>query len=248
MAKILTDILLQDSNYQVLEKSNGDCYIKQRKTNRYFFKKCFFASKKYRFNEVIKLSWGYKDTVFILMIFLSFYFTWLLISKTKLSQPKNEIINSVWMFTFLFINIVLHEFGHAITLLSFGGRPGKIKMKWYYFFPLISIDTSDIYIMPRHRGIFICYAGIMVNIYICTLVILAWPEVEYILYPIYTLIIFSLIPFSGVKTDGYNLFIRLIMKVNDVKGKKSKISKFLEFLLNITLIVIVARYFYGFFQ
>lgn len=247
MKKLVNGTMLSNCNYRVLEKANGDCYIKQESTKKYFFKKGLFASQHYHFDRVAYITWDYRDTLYSILVLLSFYCLWIMISSETMVLQKDRATSQYLMLIFLFVNIVLHEAGHAITLLAFGGHPGRLKIKWYYIFPLVSVDTSDVYIMPRCRGAFVCYAGIMINIYLCTLVIMLWPRVTYILAPVYTLIIFSVIPFSGVKTDGYNLFVRIILRINDVKGKKNRLSKILEFLLNITLIVIVLRYLYRFF-
>lgn len=244
----MSDLLLNNKGYDILEKPNGDCYIKEKESGRFFFKKCFFASRKYYFDQVSVLCWGYKDTIFTILIIFSFYLLWFSLNNTVKNPPRNEQVSSMWTLIFIFLNVILHEAGHAISLIVWGRYPGRIRFKWYYIFPLISVDTSDIYIMPKYRGMFVCYAGVMVNIYLCALVVFINRDVSYILLPIYTLILFSLIPFSGVKTDGYNLLIRLAMGINDIKGRKSKLSKFLELSLNVTLIVIIVDYVYGFFS
>lgn len=243
----MLSFLLKNKKYEVLEKTNGDCFIKEIETNRYFFKEKYFASKKYVFNEKIKMKYEYKDFVSIILTAISFYL--LFISLCDIINNKNPVKkdSEILIFIFISINIIAHEIGHMLALLTWGYKPGKIKLKFYYIFPLVSVDTSDIYIMPKHRGAFVCYAGIMVNIYICAIITFFFPEYNYINIPIFTLILFSLIPFSGVKTDGYNLFIKLLWGINDVKGKKSKTSKYLELLLNITLIYIVISYVHNYF-
>lgn len=149
--------------------------------------------------------------------------------------------------SFIVINVILHEAGHGLTLKFFGESAGKIKLKFYYIFPVISVETSDIYLLPKFRASCVCIAGIMVNIFLCTFIIIFLPNYNYVITPIISLIIFSLIPFSGVKTDGYNLIVTTLMNINEFKGKRNKISIFLEILLNITLVVVMINYLYNLF-
>jgi hypothetical protein len=244
----MSDLLFKTEKYEILERKNGDCFIKDIQTGTFYFKKKYFASKKFSFKEINILKWDFKDIFFISLMIISFYLLWLLLGKIFSHPIERKPYSSIFTMIFVFLNIILHEFGHALTLTLWGRRSGKIRLKLYYIFPLVSVDTSDIYIMPKRRGIFVCYAGVMVNIYLCAMVILTMPDKLYMLPPVFVLILFSLIPFSGVKTDGYNLIVRLIFNINDIKGKKNKVSKFMEFVLNITLIAIIVNYFYGVFS
>lgn len=238
-------LFLQNKNYDIYEQANGDCYVKEKLNRRYFFKKNLFASSKYAFDEVHIVRWGVRDNILTILVVISLCLLFFLIKQEVSSPIKTATPDSLYIIAFMCLNLILHEGGHAVALIFLGQHPGKIRFKWYYIFPLISVDTSDVYIMPKYRGMFVCYAGVMVNIYLCSLVMILRPELSYLLPPVYTLILFSLIPFSGVKTDGYNLFIRLILGVNDVKGRRSKLSKYLELLLNVTLVGIVGHYVYG---
>lgn len=246
----MSDIYLANDKYEIKENKEGDCYIKQLHGGKFFFKRAYFASKKFKFEKIKFLKWNYRDTVYSLLIFISLISLYYLMVNSvaifsKRTYTTSMIINVT---VFMLANVVLHEVGHILTLRFWGRRSGKLKFKFYYIFPIISVDTSDVYIISKFRGVCVCYAGVMTNIFICAFVLKFYPEYNYVIIPVASLIFFSLIPFSGVKTDGYNLIIIVMFGIKELKGKKTKVSSFFELALNIMIVSMMVYYFVDFFS
>lgn len=246
----MPDLFMTNSEYHIRECENGDCYLKHLRSGRFFFKPSLFASEKYQFDKIERFDFGLKDGLFLVIIFATFISVFYLIynyekyARGALNHPH------MGMFTvaFLLVNVFLHECAHGWSLRFYGHRVGKLRLRFYYFLPVISVETSDVYLLPKFRAACVCAAGLMMNIFLCSAVIFFFPQFSYVVPPVISLICFNIIPFSGVKTDGYNIIVTIAMGVIDFRGKKNKINQSLKIVLNIVLIIVVGNYIYGFFN
>jgi hypothetical protein len=246
----MPDIYMTNAEYHIRECENGDCYLKHLRSGKFFFKGSLFASRKYRFDKIESLRFDLKDGFFGVGIVIS-----LCCALHLIYQCENYSIDKLpsagmaaSTVVFLLVNIILHEFAHGVSLRLFGQRPGKINFRLYYFLPVISVETSDVYLLPKFRGVCVCAAGLMVNVFICSFVVFLFPELSYVIPPVVSLICFNAIPFSGVKTDGYNILVTIALGVKEFKNRKSKISRVLEIALNVVLLGIVGGYVFSFFN
>lgn len=60
-----------------------------------------------------------------------------------------------------FLGTFLHEFAHAATLARYGGRPRRMGVMLFYFFPAFFCDVSDGWLLPdRMQRVRVALAGI----------------------------------------------------------------------------------------
>jgi putative peptide zinc metalloprotease protein len=59
----------------------------------------------------------------------------------------------------LALAIVVHEAGHAVALIRFGGTVRRAGIGWYWCAPIAFVDTSDAYALPRAQRIVVSLAG-----------------------------------------------------------------------------------------
>jgi putative peptide zinc metalloprotease protein len=64
----------------------------------------------------------------------------------------------------VFVQIILHELGHAITCKHFGREVHRAGIGWYYFLPVAFVDTSDIWMASRRSRMAVAFAGPYVNL------------------------------------------------------------------------------------
>jgi Zn-dependent protease len=57
------------------------------------------------------------------------------------------------------IAVIVHEAGHALTLVHFGGRVRRAGIGWYWCAPIAFVDTSDAHALPRAQRIGVSLAG-----------------------------------------------------------------------------------------
>jgi putative peptide zinc metalloprotease protein len=210
--------------YEVFELKNGDCYIKVG--NQYFFKKNYYASKKYELATVSKVSWKRFDYLCIFLVGISVILLGILLWKSS-TFFENTVRSSSSVFLaigFLIFNVILHEFGHAVFLKIWHRKIGKIRLSFRYVFPMITVDTSDSYLLPKFRRCCVSYAGAMMNIYICFLVYIFFNKFTFIIPQVLTMIIFCLIPIGGIRNDGYHILFSTIFSMNSTRKKKNIID------------------------
>lgn len=227
--------------YEVLESKNGDCIVKEKVTNKYFFKKKYFASQKYKFDSVSQIRWSIKDTVYIILVVISIicliftFYNYDLIYNNKYRYTGELYLYSV---IYLLIIIVVHEISHYLVLKLYGRQAGKIRFKLYYHvFPTITTDTTDSYMLPRYRRAFVYYAGIMSGWIICGVTLLLLPNYSYNLRVVVWMIIYNMIPFGGIKTDGYHIIINSFLNIKDLKNKKNIIAEITKYIFFVFAII-----------
>lgn len=232
-------IYMSNERYEILENSKGACYVKDLTKNKFYYKEALYASKQDGFKKKI-LSWNLKDTIYLILIILSFIFVMILISNYKdftyLHLSTNMKIEAL---LFLVGNLLIHELGHTLTLKYFGRSRGEYKFKIAFIFPTLSVDTSELYLLPKFEKICVCYAGIMNNIILCGLTVSIFPEYSYLIICVIPLIIFNSLPFGGVQTDGYHIIINQILDIKNYKNKEGIVCKMFRYLFYIVSIVVL---------
>lgn len=232
-------IYLYNDKYEVLEDNNGACYVKDIKKNKFYYKEGLFASNRTEFKQKI-VSWSFKDTIYLMLMILSFVLLiTLIINYKKYTFIKLDTVMKVYAFLFLIINLLVHEIGHAFTLTFFGRHRGNYRFKIAFIFPTISVDTSELYLLPKFEKICVCYAGIMNNIILCGLVVLIFPQYSYLIVCVIPLIIFNVLPFGGVQTDGYHIFVNIILGIKNYRNSEGVLSKILRYAFYIVSLYIL---------
>ena len=108
---------LENSQFEVLEKQNGDCLIKDKRNNRFYFKNELFASKKYEFDSKSLICWSWKDSTFLLGVFISIisivivFYNYDFIYGSNIVYGNDEYFKTI---VFIGINIILHEMSHYL--------------------------------------------------------------------------------------------------------------------------------------
>lgn len=224
---------LENSRYEVLENNNGDCVVKDKEKDKFYFQKKYFISKRYKFEYKEQVRWNWKDNCLILGIILSLvsmiqtFFSYENIYNSKIVFRTSEYIQST---VFIIFSIILHEFSHYFVMRFYGRKAGKIKLKCYFkIFPCIVTNTSDSYMLPNYRRTFVYYAGIMMNWITCGVVITFFPEYEYVLRCLVWMAVYNMIPFGGIKTDGYHIIVNTLLGIRDFKEKRNLISEIAKY-------------------
>ena len=122
---------------------------------------------------------------------------------------------------FMIFNLVLHEIGHILTLKMYGRELGKIRFRMNFIFPTISVDTSDSYILPKFRRLYVYASGLIVNSFILMLLVVFFERYIYIGSFVVIAVLMNFLPIGVVRTDGYHIWINLILNRNDYKKRKS---------------------------
>ena len=241
-------LYMSSEYYEVIEESNGDCFIKDIEQHRSYFKKNFYASQNINFRKIEEIKWNLWDSIFVILILASI-FLGIYVALNYSNIYRAESFNtSMYVYSAMYVvmSIVTHELGHAMTMKIYKRKYGKIRLKiYYYLFPAIVTDTTDSYILPRYRRAFVYYAGVMVNLITFGLTLLLVPNSEYLLRIVIWGPVYNLIPFGGMKTDGYHIFINTLMNVKDFKLKHnliSDIAKYIFFIfMGITILDSILR-------
>lgn len=165
-------------------------------------------------------------------------FIWTFLN-TKTQVPTTENMkNLVISIIFLVSNIFLHELFHCIFLHIFGGSRGRVKFKMNFIFPTITVDTSDVYLLPRLRRFFVYSAGIGINSICCGLLAILYPDLIVVALPVFWALLASLLPFGVITTDGFNILYNAILDIDEIQNKDSVpyiISKYIFLIFIISL-------------
>ncbi|SET17013.1 zinc metalloprotease [[Clostridium] polysaccharolyticum] len=234
------EFYLNNMFYEVIENEKGDCFIKDKRNSRYYFKRGFFASRRYQFECIEQIKWNWKDTIYTVLCMLSvFSLVFLLFHYCNIYQAEKFTGRKYFLSAcYLVMSMVAHESSHAFTMYVYGRKYGKIHVKLYYHvFLAIVTDTTDSYLLPRYRRFFVCYAGVMSNLLMYGFTLLRFPASAYLLRIALWGVIYNMIPFGGMKTDGYHIMINILLRQNDVKGKKHIIGQMAQSLFFISIML-----------
>ena len=72
----------------------------------------------------------------------------------------------IWVYLALIVSAVLHECGHAFACKAYGRKVNAAGIVFYYGFPCLYVDTSDIWMADRNARIAVSLAGPAVNLVI----------------------------------------------------------------------------------
>ncbi|MFK7855485.1 MAG: hypothetical protein AB8B79_15285 [Granulosicoccus sp.] len=97
---------------------------------------------------------------------------------------------------------VFHEFGHAITARKWGGEVHEMGISLLVFVPVPYVDASAMSAIPqRHRRMLVSASGMMVELFLATIALLVWINVE---PGLMRLIAFNIMLVGGVSTFFFN--------------------------------------------
>lgn len=161
-----------------------------------------------------KVFWGLLMTM---MLSIAGYFLYAVVTfqnSSSMATPNLHVsgFTVLMIVAILFLNIVLHEFAHAVSCVKYGGEVKTIGIMLFYLLPCFYCDVSSIYgIKSKKQRAFVALSGIYINLLVANFMLIMaivlsyFGEVEIVLYYTSMSIIFismyNLIPF--VKLDGY---------------------------------------------
>lgn len=130
-----------------------------------------------------------------------------------------------WLLLFwipdLFVSIVIHEAGHALTTKHYGREVPRVGVGWYWFGPMAWVDTSDMWLEGRWPRIAVSLAGPYAELALGSVAALAaWLAPDPVLSA--ALWQFALLSYVSVlvnfdplmEFDGYYVLIDLLDKPN----------------------------------
>ena len=62
--------------------------------------------------------------------------------------------------------VLMHELGHGLAAKAAGAQVDRVGVGWYWFRPVVSVDTSDAWLAPRARRMLVDAGGVIVNLLI----------------------------------------------------------------------------------
>jgi putative peptide zinc metalloprotease protein len=79
--------------------------------------------------------------------------------------PTGASASLLWfLYAAVIVSIVQHEAGHAFTAKFYGREVDRIGIGWFWFAPMVYVDTSDMWPTGRWPRIAVDLAGIAVNV------------------------------------------------------------------------------------
>lgn len=128
----------------------------------------------------------------------------------------------------LFINIIIHELGHIISLkVLFKDSKFKIGFKFFFVFPAFYVDTSYSYLLPKYKKISVYLAGTTFNALFLLMIYFLNPKILQYCNILVSNMIINFLPI--VKSDGYYSAITFFNKYGYYKSKRmEKIEDFVR--------------------
>ena len=166
----------EDQACEVIINKNHDAYFKDKNTNKYYFKKS--VEFKGQQMDIKLLDFIYPIMIIIAVIGYSYFCYKYFFDFNTVDVPGYKI--AIESTLFMIGNLVLHEVGHVLALKLYGRKLGKIRFRMNFIFPTISVDTSDSYILPRFRRLYVCASGLIVNSIILLLLVVFFERYIYI--------------------------------------------------------------------
>jgi hypothetical protein len=224
--------ILSDKTYEVLRCFNYGCYIKNKKSNKYYFIEDFTKVNVRSFPNVKKVQWSYIDTIYFLLIALSIVsFVYLFFIKYDTIYDNTYVVSNhiyIYGLIYSFVNIMLHELSHYIAMKLYERTPGKVRFKRYHIFLTVVTDTTDSYMLPHYRRFVVYYSGVMINLLVYSLTVLIFPSYAYLLRLVIWGILYNMLPFGGLESDGYHILVNVILKINETRECKKIIPLLLK--------------------
>lgn len=117
--------------------------------------------------------------------------------------------------------IALHEAAHGLAVKAVGRRVESVGIGWFWFGPIVFVDTSDTWVCSRHQRVLVAAAGLVANLVLAAIasatalrsaspiaVIAAWQFA----FAAYVGVVENLNPL--LEFDGYYVFVDLLDRPN----------------------------------
>lgn len=211
-----------DENYEML-KYNKTIIVKDIKNKKYYE----INEEEYRYGNYI-LWENYNSKInnkffvfyvisFILLLVLNIIFY--IFSNAKINFNNGKFI--FVLIIYVFINILLHESSHIISLMVLKRKIDKIGFKFNYVFPAFYVRMNDVYMLTRKEKIFVHSSGLYINLLVNSILIYIsyYLKINVLLIACQFFvfgIIMNTIPI--LNSDGYKVLLSIFM-YNEKKEK-----------------------------
>jgi putative peptide zinc metalloprotease protein len=138
---------------------------------------------------------------------------------SRVLAPENLLV--LW-FTFPLVKL-LHEFGHACAVKAWGGEVHEMGIMFLVLMPVPYVDASAASAFREtHRRVAVGAAGMVVEVFVASLALLLWIQVEpgllrAVLYNVMVIAGVSTVVFNAnplLRYDGYYMFADLVQIPN----------------------------------
>jgi len=101
------------------------------------------------------------------------------VSGSELMSSDQFAFDVLMLGVALFLTLTLHELAHGLAVKHFGKQVPRAGIMLYFGMPAAFVDTSDIWLAPRHARILVSLAGPLCDLLIGSLAaIIAWSAPE----------------------------------------------------------------------
>ncbi len=232
----------ENQTQEFLVTKKNECYIKDKTSGKYFYT-TFTADKE----GLEQLSICRMDFVFLFLLvaaiplaivcFVRFY-------RSTFPADISPTLRTIYSSLFLLLNAVLHELGHFGVMRTYHRRVSGVKFKMNFIYPTILVSTTDSYILPKYRKLFVYLAGIAVNVYLSAIVTFFFPKFIFLNSGVLPCIVANLLPIGVIKTDGYHAIINVLFNQKDIKKRKSIYTKISQSIfIGITVVLLIINLF-----
>ncbi|QHT70032.1 hypothetical protein GXP67_26990 [Rhodocytophaga rosea] len=134
-------------------------------------------------------------------------------SLTLAAVDSFSLQESCFLCVILLLILLFHEMGHAAAASKLGAAPKEIGFGFYFLFPVLFADVSDIWSYPKYKRILVNTGGIYFQLLANIPLILAFLYLEddasrrmlsYIITTNLLVMFYSLLPF--LRNDGYWIY------------------------------------------
>lgn len=166
----------------------------------------------------------FKKQVLIIAIPLaslaSLIFTIIIGSNAIVLTNWSDIISTYLILLFV---LVIHEFGHSTASMYYGIKPKEIGFGFYFIFPVLYANVTDIWLLKKHKRIMVNFAGIYIQLIVNFIFILMYliTSNKVFAQAIMTsniICAYTLLPFF--RNDGYWIYSDFFEKPNLIKDHK----------------------------
>lgn len=105
--------------------------------------------------------------LFYVLLFSQLFFSLLFIYKNSLFFDSIFQIKKEWLVTFLFTFFIMfiHELGHAIASIKFGIKPPRIGFGYYFIYPAMYTDLTEVWRLNKQDRIIINLSGMYFQLF-----------------------------------------------------------------------------------
>lgn len=142
-------------------------------------------------------------------VLIAFSVALILFNIQHIPSPTSFFGNEVsfWsVYGLVLLSVIAHEFGHASACARYGGKPSDIGFSFYWIFPVLYSDVSDVWRLRRWQRVVVDLGGMYFQlvvgaVYFGITLLSGWPGGKYA----FALILYSFIVTLNpiLKFDGY---------------------------------------------